>query len=93
MPEFDLRQENRLGLIPIAVGEVVIRAVQNRFLYVPTPATGIATLIAMMPDGSPQHRRPVCQQLPQPIPLIQQGLIWGSVIHSEALYHASVYMQ
>ena len=89
MPEFDLRQENRLGLIPIAVREVMIRAVQNRFLYIPAPATRISTLIPMMPDGSPQHRRPVCQQLPQPVALIQQGLIWGSVIHSEALYHAS----
>ena len=75
MPEFDLRQKNRLGLIPIAVGEVVIGAVQNRLLYIPASATRISALIPMIPDGPPQHRRPLGQQPLEPVPLIQQGLI------------------
>lgn len=75
MSEFDLCQENGLGLITIAVGEVVIRAVKNRFLYIPAPAMGISTLVTMMPNGSPQHRRPVGQQLQKPLPLFQQSLI------------------
>ena len=74
MWQFALGQEDRLGPVLIAVGQVWIGTMRDRVLWVTAAAIKVATLIAVLPQRAAQDWRPNGQRFQQPFPLRLQGV-------------------